>query len=125
MANKITIYPLDPRDMDALGVRRFPEYEFTADTLGAVSIAGTVSEPDEVSDVVREKIKGMAAKLRANLTRDLEITEELRKRFETEQAITEALEMRRRGRPAPLPRPTYLAVAIRAIYDDLESWSLK
>jgi hypothetical protein len=63
--------------------------------------------------------------LREYISRDIEYTESARKFFETEQIIAEALEMQRRGRPAPIPRPTYLAVAIRAIYDNLESWSLK
>ena len=63
--------------------------------------------------------------LREYISRDIEYTESARKFFETEQIIAEALEMQRRGRPAPIPRPTYLAVAIRAIYEDLETWSLK
>lgn len=65
------------------------------------------------------------AQLRMYIRKDLEATDALRKNFETERIIAEALEMQRRGRPAPIPRPTYLAVAIRAIYDDLEPWSLK
>nr|DAI87265.1 MAG TPA: hypothetical protein [Caudoviricetes sp.] len=63
--------------------------------------------------------------MRMYIRKDLEATDALRKNFETEQIIAEALHMQHIGRPAPLPRPTYLAVAIRAIYDDLESWSKK
>lgn len=116
---KITIYPADPRDMHALGVRRFAEYEFEADTLGAATITGTIYDPKVPQRITEEGNR----QLRAYLTGDLESAEELRKRFEIDQIITEALVMQARGRPAPLPRPTYLAVAIRAIYDDLESWS--
>lgn len=68
-------------------------------------------------------LNGSANQLRNYIMRDIEITEKLKKDFETDRIIDEALAMQRRGRPAPLPRPTYLAVAIRAIYDDIESWS--
>lgn len=68
-------------------------------------------------------LNGSANQLRNYIMRDIEITEELKKRAEIDSIIDEALAMQRRGRPAPLPRPTYLAVAIRAIYDDIESWS--
>lgn len=68
-------------------------------------------------------VNGSTDALREYITRDIEFTEELKKRAEIDHIIAEALAMQRRGRPAPLPRPTYLAVAIRAIYDDIESWS--
>lgn len=103
-----------------------------------VSVEGTLYDPKVVQRVTEEgkrrvsitalprggmMVSGSTDHLREYLTRDIEATEELRKHYETEQIITEALAMARRGRPAPLPRPTYLAVAIRAIYDDIESWS--
>lgn len=64
-----------------------------------------------------------AAALREHPTRDIGFAAAAAKDLSTAMVIAEALEMQRRGRPAPLPRPTYLAVAIRAIYDDIESWS--
>lgn len=68
-------------------------------------------------------VNGSTDALREYLIRDIEFTEKATKDFATEMAISEGLRMQLRGRPAPLPRPTYLAVAIRAIYDDIESWS--
>lgn len=95
----------------------------------APGVEGTLYDPDlDITNLPRGgKMIGPATadKLREYITRDIEYTESVRKRLETDQIINEALEMQRRGRPAPIPRPTYLAVAIRAIYDDLETWSLK
>jgi len=68
-------------------------------------------------------VSGSANQLRNYINRDIEFAEKAAKDLAVEMVIAEALVMQRRGRPAPLPRPTYLAVAIRAIYDDIESWS--
>lgn len=140
MTNKITIYPADPLDMHALGVRRFPEYEFEADTLGAVTISGTEPQPYQLN-VLSGHYGARAAgvegalydrkaaqriteegrrQMRDYLKLDIEYTQSARKFFETEQAIAEALEMRRRGRPAPLPRPTLISLHIFHI---IETWS--
>lgn len=85
----------------------------------APGVEGTLYDPNAIHRVKEEGNR----QLNAYLIRELESTEELVRRFEMEQAITEALAMQARGRAAPLPRPTHLAVAIRAICDDLQSWS--
>lgn len=68
-------------------------------------------------------LSGSANQLRQYITRDIEATEELRKRMEIDRIITDALFMQARGRAAPVPRPTMIAMCIRAVCDDIESWS--
>lgn len=65
-------------------------------------------------------VSGSANQLRNYINRDIEITEELKKRFDIENAITEGLRMQARGRAAPLPRPKPLDVYVQHAVDN---WS--
>jgi len=87
-------------------------------------VEGTLYDP-EITHLPSggKMVSGSTDALREYITRDIEATEELRKRAEVDQIITEGLRMQARGRAAPLPRPTMIAMCIRAVCDDIESWS--
>lgn len=104
-----------------LGNRRFAEFIKRNGVYGKFAAQRRISITALPSG--GKMVSGSTDALREYLIRDIEFTEKATKDFATEMAICEGLRMQLQGRPAPLPRPTYLAVAIRAIYDDIESWS--
>lgn len=137
MTNKITIYPGDPLansyDRNGIEIKHCdkpfgdgPSTEIRSyPTIGPIN--GKITEMTIMDLPSGGKMIGPATAdvLREYITRDMDATEALRKRAEIEQTITEALHMQARGHAAPLPRPTMIAMCIRAVCDDLESWSSK
>lgn len=81
-------------------------------------ITGKITEIDLPSG--GKMVSGSANQLRNYILRDIETSEELKKRFDIEHAITEGLRMQARGRAAPLPRPKPLDVYVQHAVDN---WS--
>lgn len=104
-----------------LGNRRF------AELINRNAVYGKMAGKQRVSITALPSggmmVNGSTDALREYITRDIEFTEHMKKRAEIDHIITEALFMQARGRSAPLPRPTMIAMCVRAVCDDIESWS--
>lgn len=104
--------------------RRFTTITEATSLKNINAIYGKSGASVEVTDLPSggKMVSGSTDALREYISRDIEATEELRKRGEIEHVITEALFMQARGRAAPVPRPTYLHFAIDAICEDWITW---